>query len=195
MDLTSAAGAVFAAFGLAGAAGLNAWLPLLASALLARSGVVDLAQPFDDLSTNVGLVALAVAFALDFVGDKVPVVDHALHGLGVVIAPASGAALFSGQTGLETDLPQTIALVAGGGVAGAVHLVRAAVRPASTVATAGMGNPLLSLGEDVASAGLTLVAFALPVLAFVAVVVGLGAGVARVLRRVGRDPRAREDSP
>ncbi|MBA3300772.1 MAG: DUF4126 domain-containing protein, partial [Thermoleophilaceae bacterium] len=40
MDPGSTLGAVLAAFGLAGAAGANAWLPLFASALLARLDVV-----------------------------------------------------------------------------------------------------------------------------------------------------------
>ena len=49
---------VFAAFGLSGAAGLNAWLPLLASAMLQRLDVVELATPFDELSSTGWLVAL-----------------------------------------------------------------------------------------------------------------------------------------
>src|SRR4249919_677158 len=74
MDPTTAIGSVFAAFGLAGAAGLNAWLPLFASALLDRLGVVDLGAPFDQLSTTTGLVVLGTLLVLDFVGDKVPAV-------------------------------------------------------------------------------------------------------------------------
>jgi len=91
MDPTTAIGSVLASFGLAGAAGLNAWLPLFASALLDRLGVVDLGAPFDQLSTTTGLVVLGTLLVLDFVGDKVPALDHALHAAGTVIAPASGA--------------------------------------------------------------------------------------------------------
>ena len=102
IGLETALGSVLAAFGLSGAAGLNAWLPLLASALLARLDVVELAAPFDELSSTTGIVVLAVLTVADFVGDKIPLVDHVLHLLGTVIAPASGAILFTGQTGLET---------------------------------------------------------------------------------------------
>ena len=91
MDPTTAIGSVLASFGLAGAAGLNAWLPLFASALLDRLGVVDLGAPFDELSTTTGLVVLGTLLVLDFVGDKVPALDHALHAVGTVIATASGA--------------------------------------------------------------------------------------------------------
>jgi hypothetical protein len=48
MEAGTAIGAVLAAFGLSGAAGLNAWLPLFASALVARWTVVELAAPFDN---------------------------------------------------------------------------------------------------------------------------------------------------
>ena len=56
----------------------------------------------------------------DFVGDKIPAVDYVLHAAGVVVAPVSGAALFTGQTGSDTDLPTLVAVALGGSVAG-VH--------------------------------------------------------------------------
>ena len=185
MGVETALGALFAAFGLAGAAGLNAWLPLLASALLVRLDVVELAEPFDELSSTTGLVVLAALTAADFVGDKVPAVDHALHAVGAVVAPVSGAVLFTGQTGLETDLPTLVSVALGALTAGSIHAGRAAVRPASTAATGGLGNPVLSLVEDLGSAGLTLVAFALALLA-VAIVVALLVTLWRAWRRLRR---------
>jgi hypothetical protein len=170
VDAGSAIGAVLAAFGLSGAAGLNAWLPLFAGALAARLDLVELAAPFDELASTVGLVALGALTLADFVGDKIPVVDHVLHVLGLAVAPASGAALFAGQTGDETGLPTLLALLLGGSTAGVVHAIRAAVRPVSTAGTAGLGNPVLSLGEDAASLLLVVLAFAVPVLAVVLLV-------------------------
>ena len=185
MDTATAIGSLAAAFGLSGAAGLNAWLPLFASALLARLGAVDLADPFGDLESTGALVVLGVLTTADFVGDKVPAVDHVLHGVGTIVAPASGAVLFTEQTGLETDLPTAAAVVVGALVAGSVHLERAAVRGGSTVGTAGTANPIVSLGEDVTSAALVAVAFLVPVLAFLAVLALLVAGfvAARRVRR------------
>ena len=165
MDTGTALGAILAAFGLSGAAGLNAWLPLFASALAARLDWVELASPFDQLDSLLGLGILGALTVADFVGDKIPVVDHALHVVGLGVAPVSGAMLFSGQAGAETDLPAILAILLGGGTAGIVHAIRSAVRPASTAGTAGFGNPVLSLGEDVASLGLVLAAFIVPILA------------------------------
>ena len=184
MDVATA---VATAFGLAGAAGLNAWLPVVAAALLDRAGVVDLAAPFDQLTTTPALVILGVVFVADFVGDKIPAVDSVLHAIGTVVAPAAGAVLFTGQTGAETDLPTAAAVLLGAITAGTVHLGRATLRPASTVTTAGAGNPILSLSEDAASGVLVVTAFLVPLVAL-ALTIALVAAIVvawRRLRRVG----------
>jgi hypothetical protein len=186
VDLSS----LCAAFGLSAAAGLNAWLPLFAGALAQRLDLVELAQPFDDLSGTGALVVLGVLTAIDFVGDKIPAVDHVLHAIGTVVAPASGAALFTGQTGLETDLPTLAAILLGAGTAESIHAGRATIRPISTVTTAGFGNPVLSLFEDLGSLGLTLAAFLVPVLAALAVV-----ALVVLIVVVWRKRRRRHDAP
>jgi len=188
IGLETAIGSVLAAFGLSGAAGLNAWLPLFASALLDRLDVVELAAPFDELSSTTGLVLLAVLTAADFVGDKIPLVDHVLHLLGTVVAPVSGAILFTGQTGLETDLPTLAAVVLGAVTAGTIHAGRSTVRPVSTATTGGLGNPVLSLGEDLGSLALVVVAFVLPLLALL-LVIALAIGFFSLRRRVRRPDR------
>ncbi len=182
MDLTS----ICAAFGLSAAAGLNAWLPLFSAALLNRLDVVELAQPFDDLTGTGALTALGALTVADFVGDKIPAVDHVLHAVGTVVAPVSGGVLFAGQSGVESDFPTLLAAVLGGGTAEAVHAGRSIVRPLSTATTGGFGNPVLSLLEDAGSVLLTIFAFAVPVLAFLLVLALAGAillGWSRVRRR------------
>jgi hypothetical protein len=169
MDVATA---VATAFGLAGAAGLNAWLPVVAAAVLDRAGVVDLAAPFDQLSTTPALVILGVVFVADFVGDKIPAVD------------------FTGQTGAETDLPTAAAILLGAVTAGSVHLGRATLRPASTVTTGGVANPILSLSEDAASGILVAAAFLVPLLAL-ALTIALVAAIALGLRRLRRGRRPR----
>jgi hypothetical protein len=90
-----------------------------------------------------------------------------------------------GQTGVDTEIPAAVAAVLGAATAETLHAGRAALRPASTATTAGFGNPLLSLGEDAASAILTVVAFALPVVAVLLVILLLAAVISawRRLRR------------
>lgn len=175
---------ILTGLGLSGAAGLNAWLPAFAGALLTRLGVVELGEPFDELSKTPALIVLGVLTVADFVGDKIPAVDHVLHTIGTVIAPISGTILFTG----ETDASLIVSLLAGGTTAEAVHAARSAVRPLATVGTGGLANPVLSLLEDLGSALMTLFAFVLPVLAVLAVVALLVLGL--VLWWRGRRRRA-----
>jgi hypothetical protein len=79
----------------------------------------------------------------------------------------------------------------GATVAGSLHATRATVRPASTTLTAGAGNPVLSLGEDVSSAVLSVVAVLAPL---VGVLLLLVVAVTAVLwwRRIARARRRRE---
>lgn len=177
---------VLTGLGLSGAAGLNAWLPAFAGALLTRLGVVDLGDPFDELSRTPALVVLGVLMTADFVGDKVPAVDHVLHVVGTVVAPVSGTVLFTG----ETDASVLVSAVAGGSTAGAIHAARAAIRPVSTATTLGLGNPVLSLIEDLGSATLVLLAFVAPVLGVLVLIAVVAAGLLAWRRRRGRQASA-----
>lgn len=167
--------------GLAGAAGLNAYIPLLGVALLGRAHLITLSPPFDLLTHPVAIAALALLLALEVVVDKVPVADHVNDVVQTFIRPAAGALLFLGGSGAAGHVPPLVLLLAGLVTAFGVHATKAAVRPAVNVATLGVGAPVVSLVEDLVSAVTTLVAVLLPVL-----VVLLLAGVLWVGLRFGR---------
>ena len=190
VDVATAAGSVLAAFSLSGAAGLNAWIPLLAAGLLDRAGQLQLAAPYDALATTPGLIVLGVLFVLDFFGDKVPAVDHVLHAIGSVVHPASGAVLFAGSAEIPTDVPSIVLFALGAVTAGSLHATRATVRPASTTLTAGAGNPVLSLLEDVTSVALSLLAVLAPLVGVLLLLVVVAVAVLW-WRRVTRRRRAR----
>lgn len=192
--VTGTIGGILAAFGLSGAAGLNAWLPLLAIGVGDRAGWVDLDSPYDALSSTPGLIVVGLLLVLDLIGDKVPALDSALHAIGLVIAPASGAVLFAAQTDVTSDLNPAVGALLGALTAGGLQAGRAAVRPFVTASTAGIGNPAVSAAEDGISLLMTLLAFVLPVLAFLLVVAALGLVIWLVLRarrwmRSRRSPR------
>ncbi|MPY67421.1 DUF4126 domain-containing protein [Deinococcus sp. SDU3-2] len=177
---------LLSSLGLSGAAGLNASIPLLLVGLLARFGALDLAAPFDLLANPWVLLGIGVLGLLDFVGDKIPGVDHALHLVGGVVNAAAGAILFAAQTGVA-EVPPALSLALGFVVAGGVHATRAAVRPVATATTGGVANPVLSAAEDGASLGLSVLAVFAPVLA----VLGL-AGVLIFAARLWTRVRGRQ---
>ena len=191
IDVATAAGSVLAAFSLSGAAGLNAWIPLLVAGLLDRAGQLHLAAPYDALATTPGLIVLGVCFVLDFVGDKVPAVDSLLHAVGSVVHPASGAILFAGSAETPTDIPSIVLFALGAVTAGSLHATRATVRPASTTLTAGAGNPVLSLAEDAASAVLSILAVLAPLVGVLLLLVVVAFAVMMWRRVTRRRRRAR----
>jgi len=177
-----------AAFGLAGASGLNATLPLLIVSLLARLGLIHLGSPYDALASDVAFYGLIVLAVVEFAIDKVPALDSVGHAVMLPIAAASGAILFASQTGAVTDvhpgLAVIISVLAGAGVSSTVHLVRAGVRPVANVVLLG---PPLSFLEDTASAALSLAATLAPILVpFLLALIVLGAVLLWQRRRASR---------
>ena len=177
-----------AAFGLAGATGLNATLPLLIVSLLARIGLIQLAPPFDALESDIAFWGLLVLAVIEFAMDKVPALDSVGHALMLPVATAAGAILFASQTGTIKSMDSGVAvlasLLAGGAIAGTVHITRATVRPVANLALLG---PPLSLLEDVGSAALSLVALLIPILVpFLIVLIVLGAMALWERRRANR---------
>ncbi|MET8425188.1 DUF4126 domain-containing protein [Nocardia sp. NPDC004860] len=187
MEITSAVGAVLGAFGLSGAAGLNAWLPLLVVGVADRAGWIDLGSSYGWLSSTPALIGIAVLLVLDLVGDKIPALDSVLHGIGTLVAPVSGAILFAAETSLSSHLPPAVAAVLGAVTAGSVHAGRTVARPLVTGTTAGVGNPVVSTAEDGVSLALTMLALVVPVVAFIVlliVLIGLGRLAFRAVRRL-----------
>ena len=177
-----------AAFGLAGATGLNASLPLLIVSLLARMGLIQLAPPFDALESDIAFWGLLVLAVIEFAMDKVPALDSVGHALMLPVATAAGAILFASQTGTIKSMDSGVAvlasLLAGAAIAGTVHVTRATVRPVANLALLG---PPLSLLEDVGSAALSLVALLIPILVpFLVVLIVLGAMALWERRRANR---------
>lgn len=174
------------AFGLSTASGLNAYVPLLAVGLLARyTGLIHLNPPYDVLTHPAVLVVLAVLAILDFVADKVPAVDHALHLVGLVIHPIAGAILFLAASGDAGSVHPVLAAVCGLLLAGSTHAARTAARPVATVTTAGVANPFVSLLEDVVSLVLSVLSVVVPVVA-AALVLLLAVAAFLLIRRLRR---------
>ncbi|NJN17955.1 MAG: DUF4126 domain-containing protein [Oscillochloris sp.] len=159
------------ALGLSTAAGLNAYLPLLTIGIFARMGWIQLAEPLDLIAHPLVLLIIAALAVLDFVGDKVPTVDSALHAAGMIISPIAGAIVALAAQG---DLAQiNPVLLAGAGIvaAGSMQFTRSAIRPVITAATGGTGNPVISLAEDGAAFVISVLAILVPVLAIILIAV------------------------
>ncbi len=180
-------------FGLATAAGLNAYIPLLALGLLARfTDLVALPAGWAWLENGWVMAIVAVLLAVEVVADKVPALDTVNDTVQTFVRPTAGGIVFGSGTAAQTaavsdpgvfaQSGKWIPVVLGIVVALAVSLTKSTVRPVANVATAGMAAPVLSTVEDVVSVVLVVLAILLPVLVLVAIV-ALAWAAFRLIRR------------
>ena len=156
---------ILTSFGLSSSAGLNAYLPLLVVALLSRfTDLIRLNEPFDALESWWTIGVLIVLAAIEFLADKIPVVDTVNDVVQTLIRPIAGAILFAANANAIADIHPVLAMVCGLLIAGTVHVVKTTARPLVTAATAGAGNPVLSSAEDIVSAATAFLSVLLPAL-------------------------------
>jgi len=158
------------AIGLGASSGLNAWIPLLGLGLAQRFGVVDLSSRYAQLGSTWALAVLGVLFLIDLIGDKIVIIDHVLHVFGLVVAPVSGAVVFSAQAELLSNSQPVLAAAAGIALGGTMHAGRSALRPVVSASTGGIGNPVVSLLEDMMAVVMVFLAILVPVISFVVLI-------------------------
>ena len=157
---------VMAAFGLSASAGLNAYIPLLVISLTARfTDLIHLSEPWDALTSWWIIGLLFVLSLIEFFADKFPAVNHANDAIQTFVRPVAGAIVFAASANVITEVHPVLALGAGVLVSGTVHAVKAAaVRPAVTASTGGVGNVPVSIAEDIFATGLSILAIIIPIL-------------------------------
>ena len=175
-------------FGLASAAGLNAYIPLLSMGLLGRyTNLIHLPQGWSWLANGWVIGIVAVLLVIEIIADKMPALDSINDTVQTFVRPTSGGIVFGSGTAAQTAAVadpaefartgQWVPVVIGVVTALVVHLTKSAVRPAANVATAGVAAPVLSTIEDFTSAGLTFVAILLPALVIIVLIAMIWAAV------------------
>ena len=186
-------------FGLATAAGLNAYIPMLLMGLMGRfTGLVHLPPGWSWLENGWVLAIVAVLLAVEIVADKIPALDSVNDTVQTLVRPTAGGIVFGSGTAAQTAAVsdpaefartgQWVPVVIGVVTALVVHLTKTAVRPAANVATAGVAAPVLSTIEDFTSLSLSFIAILIPALVIV-VLIALIWGAVWLLRRRRRKKR------
>ena len=190
--------------GLAAAAGLNAYIPLLLMGIAGRIDWIQLPNGWLWLENEWVMVILGVLFIIEIVADKVPAVDSVNDWIQTAVRPASGGIVFAGGIGTSTvavDDPGNffssgawIPVVIGIVLALLMSLAKSAVRPVANIATGGAAAPALSTAEDGASVVLVVLAIVAPVLVMLALGLVILCFVL-LLRRMRRKRRERMSQP
>jgi uncharacterized protein DUF4126 len=167
------AGPIGAALGLAVASGLSLYGAVFVSGLAIRLGWVHLAPAWASLGVLGDPVVLGVSGALffvEFLADKIPVVDSLWDTVHTVIRPVGGALLASRALGELSPAAEVLALLLLGGATLATHAAKASTRLVVNASPEPVSNVLISLLENGLVAGVVWMALAHPL---VALAVGL----------------------
>jgi hypothetical protein len=174
-------------FSLAACAGLRAFLPLFVVGLAGRLDWIPLTSHFEWLEATPSLIVFGSAVVLELLADKIPWLDHVLDLAQTFVKPIAGVVATGAVLHELTPLQGAVlALVLGGGVAGAVHLGKANLRLLSTVTTGGLANPVVSVAEEGGAWSLAFAAILAPLIAATVLLVSLIALVWFLRQRRGR---------
>jgi hypothetical protein len=150
--------------GLSAATGFRIFVPFTVMSLASITGHIQLAPGWEWIGSYPALLAFAVATVLEILAYYVPWLDNLLDTVAAPAAIVAGiVATASVVTGMSPLLTWTLAIIAGGGIAGLVQSATTMMRATSSMATLGAANPLVSTGELLGSVVTTILALLLPV--------------------------------
>ncbi len=169
------------------ASGINSYLVVLVLGLADRFGSVD-GVP-DALGRWDVLAVAGFLYSMEFIADKIPLIDSTWDVISTAIRPTAGAVIGVLLAGEASSLDQAVLGVVGGGTALLSHLVKAGGRLAINASPEPASNIIASFTEDAAVLGVVWFALDHPrsaaAIAWVLLLLGLVMlfFVARLIRR------------
>jgi hypothetical protein len=170
MDLLST---ISLAMGASWVSGINLYATVATLGLLGR--FADLQLPGElHILTNWWVIGAASAlYLIEFLADKIPLVDSAWDVVHTFIRVPAGAVLAGAAFGDFNEGVQVIALLLGGGLALSSHGTKAATRAVINTSPEPASNVVASTAEDIVAVGSVLLAAFSPVLLFIVVAGGV----------------------
>ena len=157
------------------ASGINAYLVVLVLGLIGRFS--EVAGIPEGLTRTDVLVVAATLYLVELVADKIPYFDSLWDAVSTAIRPTVGAVIGLLIAQDAPTLEQAVLAASGGAAALVSHLVKGGLRLIVNTSPEPASNIAVSVGEDVAVAGVTTLAVLNPVLAFTIAALLLGIGI------------------
>jgi hypothetical protein len=170
--------------------GFNLYATVLTLGLLQRFHLVQLPGDLDFLSRWWVIGVAVFLYLVEFLADKIPVVDSVWDAIHTFIRVPAGAVLAASAFAHFDPVVRGIALLAGGTLALGSHGTKACVRMTANASPEPFSNIFLSIVEDIFTIGLAALAAFHPVvilviiLVFILLLIWLGPKVARAIRRM-----------
>ena len=169
--------------------GFNLYATVLTLGLLQRFHLVELPGGLDFLSRGWVLGVAAALYVIEFVADKIPMVDSVWDAIHTFIRVPAGAVLAASAFAHFDPAVRAIALLAGGTLALGSHGTKATVRATANASPEPFSNIVLSVIEDLFTVALAALAAFHPiiilivVLVFVVLLLWLAPKAIRAIRR------------
>ena len=170
--------------------GFNLYATVLTLGLLQRFHLVQLPGDLDFISRGWVVAVAAILYLVEFLADKIPVVDSIWDAIHTFIRVPAGAVLAASAFAHFDPAIRVVALLAGGTLALGSHGTKASVRMTANASPEPFSNIFLSIVEDVFTVVLAVLAAFHPVvilaiiLVFILLLVWLGPKVLRAIRRM-----------
>jgi hypothetical protein len=171
------------------AAGVNAYATVLLLGVFGRLGLGDVP---DGLEETWVMVAAGGLYAVEFVTDKIPYVDHVWDAVHTAIRPTIAAALGVLLNGDATGLEEALAAVGSSTTALASHAVKAGLRMAVNISPDPVTTATASLTEDLLVGGVVVLIVTQPWVALALSMTLLAIGLTLVALLWRRVQAARE---
>jgi hypothetical protein len=176
---------VFIGIGLSATCGFRIFVPLLGMSIAHHANALSFAPGFDWIGSWPATIAFGIAMVIEIAAYYVPWLDNLLDTIATPAAIVAGTIATASMVGdVEPFLRWSLAIIAGGGVAGLIQGSSVLVRGASTASTGGLANPVVSTGELAASVGGTLVSIVIPTIAFLIVIILIAWLLPRFFRKM-----------
>ena len=153
--------------------GINLYAAVATLGLLGRLAHLKLPGELDALTSWWVIGVALFLFVVEFVADKIPVVDSVWDVIHTFLRIPAGAVLAATAFGEFDRSIQVIALLVGGSLALSSHGTKASLRALVNTSPEPVSNVVVSLAEDVLVVVAILLALFLPVLVFFVIGAGL----------------------
>lgn len=175
--------------GTAWVSGINLYASVATLGLLSRFANLRLPGELTVL-TNWWVIGVALGlYLIEFVADKVPLIDSLWDVVHTFIRIPAGAVLAAAAFGDFDKGVQIVAFLLGGGLALSSHGTKATTRAVLNTSPEPVTNVVASLAEDVVAVGAVLLATFYPIIVVIVVVAGVTVSIF-VLPRTARYFRA-----
>ncbi|MGC9528376.1 MAG: DUF4126 domain-containing protein [Limnospira sp.] len=179
---------ILCAIGLSAACGFRVFVPPLILSTAAIYGEFELPPDLAILGTEMGLAVAAGALVIEAFLYFIPGLDNGLDVLETPVAIATASLMVAAfLPPMDPQWMWAISIILGGVTAGIIEILTGITRVASTMATGGIANPLLSTMELLAAVILSVLAISLPILGGIVAAIVLVLALQKIISRRWKD--------